>query len=367
MSGAIKHGNEVIRHGLDHLAERASELKAEVKPKLRGWLHLGTAPLTLAAGIVLIVLSPTADHPGRLGGLHRRRALILFTVSAIYHRGTWSPRAWAFLRRFDHSNIFLLIAGSYTPFTLLLLEGAEQVVLLSVVWSGAVLGVLFRVFWTGRPALALRPDLHRARLGGGLLHPELRRGRGRLGVGIGTAVLVLVIVGGGLYTLGGVVYGFKRPDPFPRWFGFHEVFHTLHDPGLRQRTTSASRWRRTPCAEPLSSISARVGDRALADQVAADVRRRAAVDRRTRPPAAGRRRGRRRRPRPPRPGGARGPAAEGVAVRARRPDHGDLDRAVEHRLGGGQRPAGEPRRLLGERPARCRAPPRRPAGAGRSR
>src|SRR5262245_63087442 len=114
MGDAIRHGNEVIRHGLDHLAETV----AEVKPKLRGWLHLATAPLTLAAGIVLIALSPTAAT--RVGSaMFAATALVLFTVSAIYHRGTWSPRMWNFLRRFDHSNIFLLIAGSYTPFALL--------------------------------------------------------------------------------------------------------------------------------------------------------------------------------------------------------------------------------------------------------
>src|SRR6476620_3899696 len=138
--------NEAIRSGLDTLAESV----AEAKPKLRGWLHLATAPLTLAGGIVLIVLSP--DETTRIGSaVFTATAVILFTVSAIYHRGTWSPRVWAFLRRFDHANIFLLIAGSYTPFSLLLLEGTQRVALLSTVWVGAVLGVLFRVFWTDAP------------------------------------------------------------------------------------------------------------------------------------------------------------------------------------------------------------------------
>jgi len=226
MSGAIKHGNEVIRHGLDHLAERASELKAEVKPKLRGWLHLGIAPLTLAGGIVLIALSP--NNVTRVGSaLFTGTAVILFTVSAIYHRGTWSPRVWAFLRRFDHSNIFLLIAGSYTPFSLLLLEGTERVVLLSVVWSGAVLGVLFRVFWAGAPRWLYLPIYLSLGWAAVFFIPSFAHGAQDLGVGIGTAVLVLVLVGGGLYTIGGLVYGFKRPDPWPSWFGFHEIFHTF--------------------------------------------------------------------------------------------------------------------------------------------
>jgi hemolysin III len=226
MSGAIKHGNEVIRHGLDHLAERASELKAEVKPKLRGWLHLGIAPLTLAGGIVLIALSPnTVTRVG--SALFTGTAVILFTVSAIYHRGTWSPRVWAFLRRFDHSNIFLLIAGSYTPFSLLLLEGTERVVLLTVVWSGAVLGVLFRVFWAGAPRWLYLPIYLALGWAAVFFIPSFAHGAQDLGVGIGTAVLVLVLVGGGLYTIGGLVYGFKRPDPWPSWFGFHEIFHTF--------------------------------------------------------------------------------------------------------------------------------------------
>jgi hemolysin III len=226
MSGAIKHGNDVIRHGLDHLAERASELKAEVKPKLRGWLHLATAPLTLAAGIVLIALSPnTVTRVG--SALFTGTAVILFTVSAIYHRGTWSPRVWAFLRRFDHSNIFLLIAGSYTPFSLLLLQGTERVVLLSVVWSGAVLGVLFRVFWTGAPRWLYLPIYLALGWAAVFFVPSFAHGAQNLGVGVGTAVLTLVLVGGGLYTIGGLVYGFKRPDPWPSWFGFHEIFHTF--------------------------------------------------------------------------------------------------------------------------------------------
>src|SRR6476660_6589572 len=119
----------------------------EVKPHLRGWLHLGTTPVALAAGIVLVALSPTVTT--RIGSaVFAGTALLLFTVSAVYHRGTWSPRVWAVLRRLDHANIFLLIAGSYTPFTLILLHGRDRIVLLSVAWGGAVLGVLFRVFWT---------------------------------------------------------------------------------------------------------------------------------------------------------------------------------------------------------------------------
>ncbi|MCH1868140.1 hemolysin III family protein [Nocardioides sp. CFH 31398] len=207
-------------------ADHVREAFAEVKPKLRGWLHLATAPLTLAAGIVLFVLSPNAVT--KIGSaVFTGSALVLFTVSAIYHRGTWSPKVWAFLRRFDHSNIFLLIAGSYTPFSLLLLEGTPRVVLLTTVWTGAVLGVLFRVFWAGAPRWLYVPIYIALGWAAVFFIPDFAEGASGIGVGVGTAVLVLVIVGGGLYTLGGLVYGLKRPNPWPKYFGFHEVFHTL--------------------------------------------------------------------------------------------------------------------------------------------
>ena len=203
----------------EQVREQVREKLDEVKPRLRGWLHAATAPLTLAAGIVLIALSPNAAT--RLGSsIFAASAVVLFTVSAIYHRGTWSPRVWAFLRRFDHANIFLLIAGSYTPFTLLLLHGRDRTVLLSVVWVGAALGVLFRIFWTDAPRWLYVPIY--VALGWAAIFyfgDFVRNG--------GTAVLTLMAVGGGLYTIGGLVYGLRRPDPFPRWFGFHEVFHSL--------------------------------------------------------------------------------------------------------------------------------------------
>jgi hemolysin III len=153
--------------------------------------------------------------------------MVLFTVSAIYHTGTWSPRVWAFLRRFDHSNIFLLIAGTYTPFSLILLDGTARVVLLSTVWSGAVLGVLFRVFWNDAPRWLYTPIYIALGWSAVFFMPAFFSGATSLGLGIGIAVFVMLVVGGALYTFGGVVYGFKRPNPWPRWFGFHEVFHTF--------------------------------------------------------------------------------------------------------------------------------------------
>lgn len=199
-------------------AEQLAEKVREVKPKLRGWLHAATTPLALAAGIVLIVLSPTLST--RIGSaVFAVSALLLFTVSAIYHRGTWSPRTQAFLKRFDHSNIFGLIAGSYTPFTLILVPTPGRWIFLSVIWGCAVAGMAFRIFWSHAPRL---------------LYTLVYLGLGWAAifyahdfVSGGAAVTTLIIVGGGLYTLGGLVYGLKWPDPSPRWFGFHEIFHTL--------------------------------------------------------------------------------------------------------------------------------------------
>jgi hemolysin III len=223
MNQALHHANDAMRAGLEHLGETL----AEVKPKLRGWIHLVTAPLALVGGIVLIALSPTATT--RVGSaLFAASALLLFGVSAIYHTGTWSPRVWTFLRRFDHANIFLLIAGTYTPITLILLEGTQRVTLLSTVWGCAILGVFFRVFWLNAPRWLYLPLYIGLGWSAVFFIPGFIDGAAtRLGTGMGITVLVLVAVGGIFYTFGGVVYGIKRPNPSPRWFGFHEVFHSF--------------------------------------------------------------------------------------------------------------------------------------------
>lgn len=215
-----------LEHRLEHIGDSIHDTLTEIKPKLRGWLHLATAPLTLVAGIVLVALSP--DTTTRVGSaVFVGTALLLFTVSAIYHTGTWSPPVWAFLRRFDHANIFLLIAGSYTPFALMLLEGTQRTALLTAVWTGAVLGVGFRVFWTDAPRWLYVPIYVALGWAAVFFIPDLLDGALELGMGIGVATFVMIVAGGMLYTLGGVVYGFKRPNPWPRWFGFHEVFHTF--------------------------------------------------------------------------------------------------------------------------------------------
>ena len=199
------------------VGDAVSDAVAAVKPRLRGWLHAGTFPLAVAAGIVLVSVAPTTA--GRVtASVYTLTAALLFGTSAVYHRGTWSPRAQRLLKRMDHSNIFLIIAGTYTPFAALLLSPGRARTLLLIVWIGALAGVLFRVFWVGAPRWLYTPVYIALGWVAVIYLPDfLHRG--------GVALLTLVVVGGLLYTVGGIIYGLKRPNPSPRWFGFHEVFH----------------------------------------------------------------------------------------------------------------------------------------------
>jgi hemolysin III len=202
----------------EHVAEVVSDVVAEFRPRMRGWVHAATAPLTLVAGALLVALAPPGARVGC--AIFVGCALLLFTISATMHRGGWSPRTNTVLTRMDHASIFLLIAGSYTPFSLLLLDGSDRVVLLSVAWGGALLGIAFRLFRPRAPRWVYTPiyialGWAAVFFAGDFAHYHV------------TAVVVLLALGGLLYTVGGVVYGLRRPNPIPQWFGFHEVFHTL--------------------------------------------------------------------------------------------------------------------------------------------
>lgn len=201
------------------LAAQAAQVVQAVKPRLRGWLHAGTFPLALVAGLLLVTVGPTL--PARLcAAVYALTSVLLFGVSAAYHRGHWSGRTEGLLRRFDHANIYLIIAGTYTPFAALILHGDVRVLVLSVVWAGAAAGVAFRVLWVRAPRW-LYTALY---LGLGwvaaFFAPQFLRGAG-------ITVCALAALGGVLYSLGGLVYGLRRPNPSPRWFGFHEVFHAF--------------------------------------------------------------------------------------------------------------------------------------------
>ncbi|WP_210430141.1 PAQR family membrane homeostasis protein TrhA [Streptomyces physcomitrii] len=192
---------------------------AALKPRMRGWLHAGVFPLALAGGVVLITVARSAAAVAACS-VYALSACLLFGTSALYHRVAWGPRGESVLRRLDHANIFLIIAGSYTPLAVLLLPAGEQRILLVLVWGGAVAGIAFRVFWLGAPRRLY--TLCYIALGWAAVF--YLPGFAHAG---GTTVAVLVVVGGLLYTAGATVYGLKRPDPWPRWFGFHEVFHLL--------------------------------------------------------------------------------------------------------------------------------------------
>ncbi|MFF8732307.1 hemolysin III family protein [Streptomyces sp. NPDC015171] len=198
------------------LATGAGDLVSVIKPRLRGWLHAAAAPLVLAAGIVLIALAPAGAE--RIAAVvYAATAFVLFATSAVYHRGSWGLWAELALRRVDHTNIYLITAGSYTPIAVAALTGFEQAAILAWVWTGAAVGIALRLGWRTAPR-ALTTSLYIA-LGWSII-PVM----GSL-FAASTTAGVLIVVGGGLYTLGGIVYAAKWPDLSPRWFGFHELFH----------------------------------------------------------------------------------------------------------------------------------------------
>jgi hemolysin III len=187
------------------------------KPRARGWIHLIATPLVLMAAMFAITVPETFTQ--RLSvAVFGVCSVVLFGSSAVYHRGTWSARVSAVLRRLDHSNIFLLIAGTYTPLAVLLLPTDQTQVLLTVIWVAAIAGILVRQLWSSAPrwlyvllyialgwvAVWYLPDFYLAS---------------------GGWVVAFIVLGGVFYTLGAVIYALKRPNWFPYSFGFHEIFH----------------------------------------------------------------------------------------------------------------------------------------------
>lgn len=188
----------------------------EVKPSWRGWIHAGTFPVAIVLGIVLIALAQGAPAKWSCA-VFMVTSMLLFGNSALYHRFTWKPRTKMLLKRIDHANIFLLIAGTYTPMAVLALPPAKGALLLSVVWGVAVLGIGFRVFWITAPRW-LYVFFYLALGWAAVMYiPDL--------LAVNVAMMVLVVVGGLLYSGGAVVYALKRPNPVPGVFGFHEIFH----------------------------------------------------------------------------------------------------------------------------------------------
>ena len=195
-----------------------SGLPALVKPRLRGVLHQWAFFVSVAAGAVLIAVAP--DGEARLAtSIYAVTVVGLFGVSAIYHRVNWvsgSARRW--MRRLDHSMIFLLIAGTYTPFALLVLKGTLGTAVLIAVWGGAVAGIVLNLIWVEAP----KPVTAVVYLVLGwvavVVFPDMASE-------LGVVATALVAAGGVLYSLGAIVYALQRPDPAPAVFGYHEVFH----------------------------------------------------------------------------------------------------------------------------------------------
>lgn len=176
-------------------------------------------PVAVVAG-VLLVATATTQEARTASAVFVATAIILFGTSALFHRGSWSEREHEALRRLDHANIFLVIAGTYTPFAVVAMPADSGRTLLWIVWVGGVVGALFRMFWVGAPRWLYTTLYVAVGWVAVFFLPDLVEG-----AGVGPVLLILL--GGIFYTLGAVVYGLKRPDPAPEWFGFHEVFHAL--------------------------------------------------------------------------------------------------------------------------------------------
>jgi hemolysin III len=197
----------------------ASALPPPPRPRFRGVVHQWSFFVALAAGAALVAWAPagratvaTAIYAIALAGL--------LGTSALYHRITWQPRARAWLRRLDHSMIFVLIAGTYTPFALLVLDGGLSDIVLIGVWAGAAAGIVFTLVWISAPKWLAAAAYVALGWFSIIAVPQIVE---RAGVG----ALVLLAIGGLAYTAGAIVYARRRPDPRPATFGYHEIFHVL--------------------------------------------------------------------------------------------------------------------------------------------
>ena len=191
----------------------------DLRPRLRGVSHQWAFFVSLVLGGVLIAFSHGAASYVS-ASVFAASVAAMFGASALYHRVIWSPSARRLMRRVDHSMIYALIAGTYTPFGLLVLHGSWRISVLAVVWSGAAAAVILKIVWLDAPkwlAAVLGIALGWV---GIVASPQLVHYLGLTGT--------LLLVGGGIfYTVGGIVYARRRPDPVPTIFGYHEVFHAL--------------------------------------------------------------------------------------------------------------------------------------------
>jgi hemolysin III len=189
------------------------------RPLLRGALHQAAFMVALVVGSLLVVSAEGARRH-LAAAVFAGSVAAMLGASALYHRVTWSPRVRPWMRRLDHAGIYLLIAGTYTPVGLLSLHGTLQHVTLAIVWAGAAVAIVLKFAWVGAPKwLAAATGIALGWAGVAAL-PQVAHTAG-------IAAVVLLAAGGVAYTAGAVVYALKKPDPFPRVFGYHEVFHAL--------------------------------------------------------------------------------------------------------------------------------------------
>ncbi|MDT5014522.1 MAG: hemolysin [Mycobacterium sp.] len=191
------------------------------KPRARGWIHVYSAIVAVIAGAALVSVSWSVEstRAGIATLIYTLTIVAMFGVSGVYHRVNWeSVTARKWMKRLDHSMIFVFIAGSYTPFALLALPSKDGMVLFWIVWSGAIAGVLLKMFWPSAPRWVGVPLYLLLGWVAAWFVPSIMHGAG-------VAALVLLIVGGALYSIGGVLYGLKWPNPWPTTFGHHEFFH----------------------------------------------------------------------------------------------------------------------------------------------
>ena len=198
---------------------KLAEKELPIKPKARGLIHLIMSPVSLVAGLTLIAIADKLQ--GRITlGIFTLTAVTLFTCSALYHRVAWQPKYKALWRRIDHSNITLLIAGTYTPFAIFLLDKTNALILLTLVWSGAILTSILRITWLSAPRWLYVIAYIALGWAAVIYLPQFWK------VG-GVAVFLLILLGGIFYTAGGIIYATKRPTLSIKWFGFHELFHAF--------------------------------------------------------------------------------------------------------------------------------------------
>jgi hemolysin III len=187
---------------------------------MRGWLHTYAFFVAIAAGIVLCALAATRPGVAPLvsTAIYSLTVCAMFGVSALYHRRVWTPVGYATMRRLDHAMIFVFIAGTYTPFSVLLLDRTSAIVILSIVWGGALAGVGLKMVWVNGPRWVSAPLYIALGWVAVFVLPQILD---RAGV----AALVLLIVGGVAYSVGAIFYALRRPNPWPNIFGHHEFFH----------------------------------------------------------------------------------------------------------------------------------------------